>query len=100
MANPRTDLSRRDFMKGVGGALAGMALGLPTSASGKVTQAGKSRVVLIRNKDVVSGYLDPTQGILTSPQFPKAFYQVDPDPARPLLAAKEALDRTLRFVLH
>ncbi len=58
MANPWTGLSRRDFMKGVGGALAGMALGLPASASGGVTQAGRSRVVLIRNKEAVAGYRD------------------------------------------
>ncbi|UCF19159.1 MAG: twin-arginine translocation signal domain-containing protein [Gemmatimonadota bacterium] len=58
MAKTRTALSRRDFMKGVGGALAGMAIGLPASASGRVTQAGMSRVVLIRDKNVVSGYRD------------------------------------------
>jgi hypothetical protein len=45
-------------MRGVGGALAGMALGLPASASGKPTQAGTSRVVLVRHPDVVRGYLD------------------------------------------
>ena len=58
MVSDKTGLSRRDFMKGVGGALAGMALGLPTSASGKTTQPGSSRVVLIRNADVVNGHND------------------------------------------
>ncbi len=55
MAPYRSDLSRRDFMRGVGGALVGMAVGLPATASGKTTQAGKSRVVLIRSQDVVLG---------------------------------------------
>jgi len=45
-------------MRGVGGALAGMALGLPATASGRPTQAGMSRVVLIRHPDVVRGYKD------------------------------------------
>lgn len=55
MATDKTDLSRRGFMRGVGGALVGMAVGLPATASGKKPQAGKSRVVLIRNKHVVLG---------------------------------------------
>jgi hypothetical protein len=58
MAKKKTGLSRRNFMKGVGGALLGMAAGLPKSAFGRVTQAGTSRVVLIRNEDVVSGIND------------------------------------------
>ncbi len=55
MVTDRARFSRRDFMKGVGGALVGMAVGLPATASGKVTQSDKSRVVLIRNEDVVLG---------------------------------------------
>jgi hypothetical protein len=55
MAKHKPGLTRRDFMKGVGGALVGMAVGLPAPARGKATQAGMSRVVLIRNKDVVLG---------------------------------------------
>ena len=58
MATDRTGLTRRDFMRGVGGALAGMALGLPASASGRSTQAGLSRVVLVRDPNVVRGYND------------------------------------------
>jgi hypothetical protein len=58
MAKERTGLTRRDFMRGVGGALAGMALGLPSSASGRSGQAGMSRVVLIRDPHVVRGYKD------------------------------------------
>ncbi len=58
MAGKKTGLSRRDFMKGVGGALLGMAAGLPRPAIGKVAQAGNSRVVLIRNEDVVRGLND------------------------------------------
>jgi hypothetical protein len=55
MAKDKAGLTRRDFMKGVGGALVGMTVGLPACASGEVTQAGKSRVVLIRSQDVVLG---------------------------------------------
>jgi hypothetical protein len=58
MARKKTAVSRRDFMKGVGGALLGMAAGFPKPAFGKVAQAGSSRVVLIRNEDVVSGLND------------------------------------------
>ncbi|MGD2218311.1 MAG: DUF362 domain-containing protein [Gemmatimonadales bacterium] len=58
MAERNTGPSRRDFMKGVGGALLGMAAGLPKPAFGKVAQAGTSRVVLIRNEDVVAGLND------------------------------------------
>ena len=58
MAKKKTGLSRRNFMKGVGGALLGMAAGLPKPAFGTVAQAGTSRVVLIRNEDVVSGLND------------------------------------------
>ena len=58
MAKDRTGLTRRDFMRGVGGALAGMALGLPASASGRPTQTGTSRVVLVRSPDVVREYND------------------------------------------
>jgi hypothetical protein len=49
-------LTRRDFMRGVGGALVGMTMGAPKPAFGSVTQEGMSRVVLIRNQDVVAGY--------------------------------------------
>ncbi len=55
MATGKARLSRRDFMKGVGGALVGMAVGLPATASGTITPPGVSRVVLIRNPDVVLG---------------------------------------------
>lgn len=58
MVKDRTELTRRDFMRGVGGALAGMALGLPASAKGMTQQAGMSRVVLVRDRDVVRGYKD------------------------------------------
>jgi hypothetical protein len=58
MTEKKTELSRRNFMKGVGGALLGMAAGLPKPAFGRVTQAGNSRVVLIRNQDVVGGLND------------------------------------------
>jgi hypothetical protein len=58
MAEKDKGLSRRNFMKGVGGALLGMAAGLPKPAFGKVAQAGSSRVVLIRNDEVVGGLND------------------------------------------
>jgi len=58
MAEKTTGLSRRNFMKGVGGALLGMAAGLPKPAFGRVAQAGNSRVVLIRNEEVVLGLND------------------------------------------
>lgn len=45
-------------MRGVGGALAGMALGLPACASTEPTRPGRSRVVLIRRANVVRGYQD------------------------------------------
>jgi hypothetical protein len=55
MAKDKSGLTRRDFMKGVGGALVGMAVGLPAPACGTTSQPGKSRVVLIRNQNVVLG---------------------------------------------
>ncbi len=58
MTEEMTALSRRKFMRGVGGALLGMAAGLPKPAFGNVAQAGNSRVVLIRNEDVVAGLND------------------------------------------
>lgn len=58
MTEEMTALSRRNFMRGVGGALLGMAAGLPKPAFGNVAQAGNSRVVLIRNEDVVAGLND------------------------------------------
>jgi len=64
MAKDVTGLTRRDFMKGVGGALVGMAVGLPASASGTVTRAGTSRVVLIRNEDVVLGLRSNDAGLI------------------------------------
>lgn len=52
-------LTRRDFMKGVGSAALGVAAGLPTSACGqgeaRVTAPSRSKVVLIRNENVVLG---------------------------------------------
>jgi hypothetical protein len=58
MTERKTGVSRRDFMKGVGGALLGMAAGLPKPALGRLAQAGTSRVVLVRNQDVVAGLND------------------------------------------
>lgn len=55
MAKDKAGLTRRDFMKGVGGALVGMTVGFPACATGEIAQDGKSRVVLIRNQDVVLG---------------------------------------------
>jgi hypothetical protein len=71
MAEKETGLTRRDFMRGVGGALLGMAVGLPRPASGKVSQAGMSRVVLIRNEDVVLG-LRNTDGDLIQQMLDQA----------------------------
>ncbi|UCC75044.1 MAG: DUF362 domain-containing protein [Gemmatimonadota bacterium] len=58
MAKDNAALTRRDFMKGVGGAFLGMAVGMPEPACGRVTQPATSRVVLIRNEHVVSGLND------------------------------------------
>ena len=49
----RTILTRRDFLKIGTAAAVGGLLGLPRAASTKT--AGKSRVILIRNKDVIDG---------------------------------------------
>ncbi|MHC4356575.1 MAG: twin-arginine translocation signal domain-containing protein, partial [Planctomycetota bacterium] len=54
MTDQEAGLTRRDFMKGVGGVALGMAAGVPAPAFGRAAQAGTSRVVLIRNESVVS----------------------------------------------
>jgi hypothetical protein len=46
-------ITRRDFIKGAGCAAMGVALGLPMPAGETTKTVAKSKVVLIRNKDVV-----------------------------------------------
>jgi hypothetical protein len=53
MTDPKTQLSRRDFVKGAGCAALGFALGLPVFAEEEVEQAAKTRVVLVRHKEAV-----------------------------------------------
>jgi hypothetical protein len=63
MAQERSSLTRRDFMKGVGSVALGVAAGFPAPASASTTQADTSRVVLIRNSNVALGVRD-TDGTL------------------------------------
>ena len=56
-------LTRRDFVKGVGGAAVGMTAGLPMPVSGTTAQ-NTSRVVLIRNEEVVSGTRDINEELI------------------------------------
>lgn len=60
MTRDRTKLTRRDFIKGAGCAAVGVAVGLPVLADEVAKPVEKSRVVLIRHRDVVSaeGKLD------------------------------------------
>ncbi len=50
----RSGLTRRDFVKGLGCAAVGGAMGLPVLTRNATAQASTSRVVLIRRRDVVS----------------------------------------------
>lgn len=52
MKNKTNLITRRDFVKGVSGAAVGVALGLPVLAE-EIIGGDKSRVVLIRDKNVV-----------------------------------------------
>jgi hypothetical protein len=45
-------------MKGVGGVALGVAAGLPSTLSAGTRQAGSSKVILVRNSDVISGTRD------------------------------------------
>jgi hypothetical protein len=54
MTKEKAGLTRRDFMKGVGGVALGMAAGVPTPACRRAAQSSTSKVVLIRNEAVVS----------------------------------------------
>jgi hypothetical protein len=55
MKESREGLTRRDFVKGVGVAAVGGAVGLPAVAREAYPTRANSRVVLIRNESVVSG---------------------------------------------
>ena len=54
MATARTDPTRREFIKGVGAATVSLAVGMPESTRSETTQAGTSRVILVRHRDAVS----------------------------------------------
>jgi len=58
MTREKTGLTRRDFMKGVGGVALGMTAGLPSAQSAETKQTGSSKVILVRNGDVISGTRD------------------------------------------
>ncbi len=58
MTREKTGLTRRDFMKGVGGVALGMTAGLPSALSAETRQAGSSKVILVRNSDVISATRD------------------------------------------
>jgi len=52
--NKEKSITRRDFVKGAGCAALGMAVGLPTFAELSTDDSARSRVVLIRDNDVVA----------------------------------------------
>jgi hypothetical protein len=53
MSESRRLITRRDFVKGVGGAAVGLAVGLPVLGEVIETPPAKSRVVLVRNEQAV-----------------------------------------------
>ena len=58
MTREKRGLTRRDFMKGVGGVALGVAASLPSTLSAGTCQSGSSKVILVRNSDVISGTRD------------------------------------------
>jgi len=82
MSQERSNLTRRDFMKGVGSATLGIAAVRPTTVSAHAVQGDTSRVVLIRHPDVARGVRD-TDGALVQQMLDEALVALlqNDDPA-------------------
>jgi len=82
MTQERSNLTRRDFMKGVGSAALGIAAVRPATASAHAVQGDSSRVVLIRHPGVARGVRD-TDGALVQQMLDDALVALlqNDDPA-------------------